>query len=128
MTQTVDQTDKALFDALWAALAQQPFFALSLDGLAADAGLAAGTVYIRYADAASVLLAALRVLDEAALAGAAADFADAPEASVQEKLLEGLISRLEVYTPYRAQMAVVHDAACVTASGGLSSGPPQRYH
>ena len=111
MTQTADQTDKALFDALWAALVQQPFSALSLDRLAADAGLAAGTVYIRYADTASVLLAALRVLDEAALAGAAADFADAPEASVQEKLLEGLISRFEVYTPYRAQMAMVHDAA-----------------
>ena len=111
MTQTADQTDKTLFAALWAALDQQPFAALSLDGLAAEAGLEAGAVYIRYADTASLLLAALHELDKAALAGAAADFADAPEASVQEKLLEGLISRFEAYTPYRAQMAAVHDAA-----------------
>ena len=95
MTQTADQTDKTLFAALWAALDQQPFAALSLDKLAAKAGLAAGAVYIRYADTASLLLAALHELDKAALAGAAADFADAPEASVQEKLLEGLISRFE---------------------------------
>ena len=108
---TADQMDHMLFAALWSGLDQQPFSALSLDTLAADAGLEAGAVYIRYADTTSVLLAALRGLDEVALAGAAADFADAPEASVQEKLLEGLIGRFEVYTPYRTQMAAVHDAA-----------------
>jgi len=53
----------------------------------------------------------LRALDEAALAASAADFADAPDASVHEKLLEGLISRFELYTPYRAQMAAIQDAA-----------------
>ena len=108
---TADQIDQALFAALWSALDQHPFSTLSLDRLAADAGLDRDAVYIRYADPASVLLAALRGLDEAALAGVATDFADAPEASVQEKLLEGLISRFELYAPYRPQMAAVHDAA-----------------
>ena len=32
MTQTADQTDNALFDALWAALVQQPFSAYLLTG------------------------------------------------------------------------------------------------
>ena len=113
MTQTPhpDQMDRALFDALWSGLETQPLVALTLDGLAAAASVDIGAVYVRYADTAAVLLAALRGLDEAALAGAAADFADAPEASVHEKLLEGLISRFEAYTPYRAQMAAVHEAA-----------------
>ena len=108
---TAEQMDQMLFAALWAALEQHPFSTLSLDRLASDAGLDTNAVYIRYADTASVLLAALRAVDEAALAGAAADFADAPDASVHEKLLEGLISRFEAYSPFRTQMAAVNDAA-----------------
>lgn len=118
MTQTTsppqpegDNLDQMLFAALWSALEQQPFSGLSIEALAAAAGVEAQMVYIRHADTASVLLAALRALDEDALAGAAADFADALDAPVQEKLLEGLISRFEIYAPYRVQMAAVHDAA-----------------
>ena len=112
MTQdTGDQMDRALFDALWAALDRQPLSAVSLDGLAAEAGQDITAVYVRYADTRSVLLAALRDHDEAVLAAAASDFADAAEASVQEKLLEGLISRFEAYAPHRAGMAAVDEAA-----------------
>jgi len=122
--------DQALFTALWAALEQHPFSALSINMLAAEAGLDGAAVYVRYADSAAVLLAGLRALDEAALAGAAAHFFDAPEASVHDKLLEGLISRFEVYTPYKVQMATVHDAtrrdpllaACLLARLGDTVG------
>ena len=48
-------------------------------------------------------LAAL-ALDTAALLQSADDFADAPEASVHEKLLEALTNRFELYAPLRAQM------------------------
>ena len=69
------------------------------------------SLYVRYADSDAVLLAALRALDAAALRQSADDFADVPEASVYEKLLEGLISRFELYAPLRAQMKAVHSAA-----------------
>ena len=106
-----DQIDQALFAAMWAALEQQPFGSVSLEKLADEAGLKITDLYIRYADSDAVLLAALRALDTAALCQSADDFADAPEVSVYEKLMEGLISRFELYAPLRRQMQAVHRAA-----------------
>ena len=106
-----DQIDQALFAALWSALDQQPLRSISLEQLSDEAGITMTDLYVRYADSASVLLAALRMLDTAALLQSADDFADAPEASVHEKLLEALINRFELYAPLRAQMQVVHSAA-----------------
>ena len=106
-----DQMDQALFAALWSALDQQPLGTVSLEQLADEAGLPLTSLYVRYADSDAVLLAALRALDAAALRQSADDFADVPEASVYEKLLEGLISRFELYAPLRVQMKAVHDAA-----------------
>ena len=106
-----DQMDQALFSALWSALDQQPFEAVNLEQLADEAGLALTDLYVRYADSNAVLLATLRALDAAALRQSADDFADVPEASVHEKLLEGLIGRFELYAPLRVQMKAVHGAA-----------------
>ena len=106
-----DKMDQALFAALWSALDQQPLDSVSLEQLADEAGLGITDVYVRYAGTDSVLLGALRGLDQAALSQCADDFADAPEASIHEKLLEGLISRFELYAPLRAQMQAVHFAA-----------------
>ena len=106
-----DKMDQALFVALWSALEQQPLRAISLEQLADEAGLTITDLYVRYTDSDAVLLAALRALDAAALRQSANDFADVPEASVHEKLLEGLISRFELYAPLRAQMQAVHRAA-----------------
>ena len=106
-----DQMDQALFAALWSSLGQQPLGAVSLEQLADEAGLAITDLYVRYADSNAVLLAALRALDASALRQSADDFVDVPEASVYEKLLEGLISRFELYVPFRVQMKAVHGAA-----------------
>ena len=106
-----DQMDQALFAALWSALDHQPLCSVSLDQLADESGIAITDAYVRYADSDSVLLAALRMLDTAALLQSADDFADAPEASVHEKLLEALINRFELYAPLRSQMQAVHSAA-----------------
>ena len=106
-----DEMDQAVFAALWSALDQQSLGAVSLEQLANEAGLAVKDLYVRYADSDAVLLAALRALDSVALYQSANDFADAPEASIHEKLLEGLISRFELYAPLRVQMQAVHRAA-----------------
>lgn len=106
-----DQMDQALFKALWSALDQQSFGAVTLEQLAVETELAIADLYVRYADTDAVLLASLQALDTAALRQSADDFADAPEASIHEKLLEGLISRFELYAPLRVQMQAVHRAA-----------------
>jgi len=108
---SADQMDKALFAALWSALEQQSLGTVSLEQLGDEAGLALTDLYARYANSYAVLLAALRALDASALRQSADDFSDVPEASVHEKLLEGLISRFELYAPLRAQMKAVHSAA-----------------
>ena len=106
-----DQMDQALFAALWSTLDQQPLGDVSLEQLADEAGLAITDLYVRYANSNAVLLAALRALDANALCQSADEFAEAPEATVYEKLLEGLISRFELYAPFRVQMKAVHHAA-----------------
>ena len=94
-----DQMDKALFAALWSTLNQQPLGAVRLEQLADEAGLAVTDLYVRYANRDAVLLAALHALDTAALRQSADDFADAPVASVHEKLLVGMIRRFELDAP-----------------------------
>ena len=106
-----DHMDQALFAALWSALDQRPLGAVSLEQLADEAGLAITDLYVRYADSNAVLLATLRALDATALRQSADDFADALEASVHEKLLEGLMRRFELYAPLRLQMKAVYGAA-----------------
>ena len=106
-----DQMDQALFSALWSALDRQPLGAVSLKQLADEAGLALTDLYVRYANSDAVLLATLQALDATALRQSADDFADVPEASVHEKLLEGLFGRFELYAPLRVQMKAVHNAA-----------------
>ena len=106
-----DQMDQALFSALWSALDQQPLGAISLEQLAGEAALALTDLYVRYANSDGVLLAALRALDAASLRQSADNFADVPEATVHEKLLEGLISRFELYAPLKVQLKAVDSAA-----------------
>ena len=108
---TADKTEQALFKALWSVLDQQPLRSVSLEQLADKAGLEITDLYVHYANSNAVLVAALRALDTAALRQSAFDFADAPESSVHEKLLEGLISRFELYAPLRVQMQAVYCAA-----------------
>lgn len=107
---TNDALDEALFATLWSALEQQPLSALHVEDIASAAGQDMTAVYVRYADSSAMLIAALRALDTAALADAATAFADAPEASVYEKLLEGLICRFERYDPLRVQMQRIREA------------------
>lgn len=106
-----DPMDQALFAALWLALDQQPLAAVSIEQLADSAGFAHLDVFVRYSGSEAILLAALRSLDMASLGQSADDFADAPDAPINEKLLEGLIGWFEIYTPLRAQMQEIYFAA-----------------
>ena len=111
LEQIVDPLDEILFSTLWSALGQKSLNSMSIENLADAAGRTRTEVYARYSSSQAILLSALRALDEASLGKSAEDFADAPDASIHEKLLEGLISRFELYAPLRPQMQEVKQAA-----------------
>jgi AcrR family transcriptional regulator len=106
-----DKTDLDQFsEALWAQLAEQGWARLSLAEAAARAGMPADEAW-QAGSKLSVILNRLRQMESEWLAALAADFADAGEASIQEKLLEGLMQRFEFLAPHRAQFDALHRAS-----------------
>ncbi len=106
-----DKTDLDQFsEALWAQLAEQGWARLSLAEAAARAGMPADEAW-QAGNKLSVILNRLRQMESEWLAALAADFVDAGEASIQEKLLEGLMQRFEFLAPHRAQFDALHRAS-----------------
>ena len=98
-----------LATALWSALQTTPFAELTLSRLADEAGLESESAGL--ASMTDLACFAVSQVEEQALAETADDFLDAGDASVQEKLIEGLIHRFECFTPKRQQMEALHMAA-----------------
>ena len=113
-----DERRSQLVEAFWAALQDRPFAELSLEMLAGEAGrdgqehLASPADMAGLADMTDLACVAVSMVDEQALAEIADDFNDAGDASVQEKLVEGLIHRFESFAPLKPQMQALH-LACV---------------
>ncbi len=110
-----DERRTQLATALWSALQTRPFAELTLSRLADEAGLETESTGL--ASMTDLACFAVAQIEEHALAETADDFLDAGDASVQEKLIEGLIHRFECFTPKRQQMQALHIA--VTRDLGL---------
>ena len=100
-----------LAEHCWAELADVEFDQLSFEVIAdkadiplAEARLAAGSVT-------DLILIQLDKIDHKALATSLGDFADDPDATIYEKLFEGLVMRFEVFADYRAQIGKLHAAS-----------------
>lgn len=123
-----DERRGQLVEAFWSALQERPFAELSLEMLAGDAGsegqdhLAAGSDMAGLADMTDLACVAVAMVDEQALAEIADDFQDAGDASVQEKLVEGLIHRFETFTPLKPQMQALHLACMRNPILGMALG------
>lgn len=94
----------------WAQLNQQRFAEISVEQLAAEADISLSEAYLVASDSAHLALVALNRLDHIALSESAADFADAGDAPIYDKILEGLIHRFEIFAPYRKAMQHLHEA------------------
>jgi hypothetical protein len=108
------QADKTDFDrlceALWAQLGEQGWARVSVDEAAVSAGLPAEAAW-QAGSKLSLILSQLRQMEAAWLAALAGDLAEDAEASIQEKLLEGLMQRFEFLAPHRAQFDALHRAS-----------------
>lgn len=101
----------ALYDAAWALLANSKINQIEFNTIAdmacVDRGLAAAlTGGVRH-----LILAKMRELDDRSTLETYEDIQDAGEASIREKIIEGLLHRFEVYAPYRDQINQLNQSA-----------------
>ena len=123
-----DERRSQLVEAFWAASQDRPFAELSLEMLAGEAGrdgqehLASPADMAGLADITDLACVAVAMVDDQALAEIADDFNDAGDASVQEKLVEGLIHRFESFAPLKPQMQALHLACMRNPVLGMALG------
>lgn len=123
-----DERRSQLVEAFWAALRGRSFAELSLEMLAGEAGrdgqehLASPADMAGLADITDLACVAVAMVDDQALAEIADDFNDAGDASVQEKLVEGLIHRFESFAPLKPQMQALHLACMRNPVLGMALG------
>ena len=123
-----DERRSQLVEAFWAALRVRSFAELSLEMLAGEAGrdgqehLASPADMVGLADMTDLACVAVAMVDDQALAEIADDFNDAGDASVQEKLVEGLIHRFESFAPLKPQMQALHLACMRNPVLGMALG------
>ena len=123
-----DERRSQLVEAFWAALRDRSFAELSLEMLAGEAGrdgqehLASPADMVGLADMTDLACVAVAMVDDQALAEIADDFNDAGDASVQEKLVEGLIHRFESFAPLKPQMQALHLACMRNPVLGMALG------
>ncbi|MDC0564624.1 hypothetical protein OAP51_07510 [Alphaproteobacteria bacterium] len=123
-----DERRSQLVEAFWVALLGRSFAELSLEILAGEAGrdgqehLASPANMAGLADITDLACVAVAMVDNQALAEIADDFNDAGDASVQEKLVEGLIHRFESFAPLKPQMQALHLACMRNPVLGMALG------
>ena len=100
-----------LAQACWDALAEESLADISLSLLAARCDIDEQSALIHGGDMTELILFQLDYLDAEALLTSAADFAEDEQASIYEKILEGLMMRFEMLSSARSQFAKLHHAA-----------------
>jgi len=104
------EIDRQIVEAVFAALADRGFSELDMAHIAERSSISANQLYLRAGDITQLVCFALNWLDDKALSESDADFADAADASIYEKLLEGLIHRFEVFAPYKNGFSALQNA------------------
>ena len=112
-TNDVGQTAKifaTLADEAWQQLGSRPLTELMLAEIAAQADVDASLAVAVAGGPQQLLLGKMAALDDLAVLEMA-DIEDAGAVSTREKILEALMHRFEVYTPYRTQIQALNRAA-----------------
>lgn len=100
-----------LAQSCWAELGEHAPSQISMSAIAQASDMTPAQAVLYAGNVTDLILYQLDVLDTNALAMSAEDFADDPQASIYEKILEGLMMRFEALAPYRAQFNHLHDGA-----------------
>lgn len=101
----------ALAETCWQMLAHHMPADITMAKLAQACDVSEADAILHAGDVTHLLIHQIEKLDDEALQQSFADFADDPEASIYEKLLEGLIMRFEVCALSRPQFKNLHQEA-----------------
>ena len=100
-----------LADTAWEQLATSTPAALDLDEIAHQAAINPSVAHAAAGSVTPLILHQLLRLDRHALLRSREDIEDAGDVTIREKILESLMHRFEVYTPYKAQILALDVAA-----------------
>ena len=114
------EIDQKIIAALFAELDETDFSDITLADIATRASLPHGTLYQTAGDMVQLVCYVLDRLDEIALRDSEADFAEAQDASIYDKLLEGMIHRFEIFTPYKHGISALQRACIRRPDLGLA--------
>ncbi len=110
-TPSIDQIRRDAGKAIMLCLNTHKFSAITLDMIAAETGHQAALIRRLFPDMVEMVGQGLRDLDDDILTAFAHDLADDHDASVRERILEGLIVRYEAYTPFKDAIKNLNAAA-----------------
>ena len=116
-----------LADEAWQQLGSRPLADLTLAEIAAHAEIDAGLAVAVAGDPQQLVLGKMAALDDQAVLESFADIEDAGAIPIREKILEALMHRFEVYTPYRVQIQALNRAARGRADLALALGLGLQY-
>ena len=111
-----------LSDEAWQQLASRPFAALSLTDIAGRVEVDDGLAKAVAGDLQQLVLGKIAALDSQAVTESFADIKDAGKISIREKILEALMHRYEVYSPFRTQIKSLTIAARRQPDLGIGLG------
>ena len=97
----IDKARRKIGAAALELLNDHPLDALDLGDIGVAAKVEGGLVQRLFAQPAAAVEKGITDLNESVMLSLADDFADDPEASHHDKILEGLIARYEAWRPYR---------------------------
>ena len=100
-----------LANEAWRQLGSRPLADLTLADIAAHVDIEAGLAVAVAGDLQQLVLGKMATLDDQAVLESFADIEDAGAVPIREKILEAILHRFEVYTPYRAQIQALKKAA-----------------
>lgn len=110
--ETIDEARRKAGKAVLELLNTHDLASLTMDQVAAEAEVEVHFLRRLFADMSMLVDQGLRDKDDDILFSLAEDFAEDPEASVREKILEGLIARYEAYAPYKQAIRHLNTASC----------------
>lgn len=100
-----------LKEAVWADLSRQAWSQITLETIADDLLVDHADAHLAAASKTRLVLAKLAELDRQAVSESHRDFSEDPDATMHDKLLEGILHRFEIYQPYKSQIRHLHDGA-----------------
>ena len=110
-TEQTAQIFATLADEAWQQLRSRSLADLTVAEIAAHVDVEVGLAVAVAGDPQQLVLGKMAALDDQAVLESFADIEDAGAVPIREKILEAILHRFEVYTPYRAQIQALNKAA-----------------